>query len=193
MPRVDDTLHHSQPGAPWHPTPRPWLLGHHGPNPPAIPLLLQVEDDPTGGKYAAQTGILGGAPNKLTTINNFHVRVALHGGRGWMLTEGDAVPCCLSSHHSAPLLAGRRGAPCAQPAAPSANSWPCAEPAPPPCPLRAGGGDGDGAAASGAAAGRARAHRVRHHQRLYWCARRGPWGGTAPELLSSWVCCPSLC
>ncbi|KAL4425697.1 hypothetical protein ABPG75_009713 [Micractinium tetrahymenae] len=36
-------------------------------------ISAQVEDDPTGGKYAAQTGIMGGAPNKLTTINNFHV------------------------------------------------------------------------------------------------------------------------
>ena len=39
----------------------------------------QVEEDPTGGKYAAQTGILGGAPNKLQTVNNFHVSSAA----GW--------------------------------------------------------------------------------------------------------------
>ena len=33
-----------------------------------------MEEDPTGGKYAAQTGQLGGAPNKLETVINFHVR-----------------------------------------------------------------------------------------------------------------------
>ncbi|GAB4816845.1 hypothetical protein N2152v2_003891 [Parachlorella kessleri] len=33
----------------------------------------QVEEDPTGGKYAQQTGQLGGAPNRLETVINFHV------------------------------------------------------------------------------------------------------------------------
>jgi splicing factor 3B subunit 3 len=32
-----------------------------------------VEDDPTGGKLAAQMGKLGGAPNKLTNLIQFHV------------------------------------------------------------------------------------------------------------------------
>lgn len=36
-------------------------------------VSAQVEDDPTGGKYATETGLLGGAPNKLRTINSFHV------------------------------------------------------------------------------------------------------------------------
>ena len=36
-------------------------------------VSAQVEDDPTGGKYAAETGVLGGAPNKLQTVSNFHV------------------------------------------------------------------------------------------------------------------------
>lgn len=40
-------------------------------------VSAQVEDDPTGGKYAAQTGVLGGAPHKLQTINNFHVGEAV--------------------------------------------------------------------------------------------------------------------
>ncbi|PSC75527.1 splicing factor 3B subunit 3-like [Micractinium conductrix] len=40
-------------------------------------ISAQVEEDPTGGKYAAQTGILGGAPNKLQTVNNFHVGEAV--------------------------------------------------------------------------------------------------------------------
>ena len=35
--------------------------------------LLQVEDDPTGGKFAGATGLLNGAPNKLEDVINFHV------------------------------------------------------------------------------------------------------------------------
>jgi splicing factor 3B subunit 3 len=32
-----------------------------------------VEEDPTGGKLAAQTGKLGGAPHKLQNLAQFHV------------------------------------------------------------------------------------------------------------------------
>ena len=37
---------------------------------------VQVEEDPTGGKYAQQAGQLGGAPNRLETVINFHVSPA---------------------------------------------------------------------------------------------------------------------
>eukprot|EP00878_Enallax_costatus_P045956 GHUV01055499.1.p1 GENE.GHUV01055499.1~~GHUV01055499.1.p1 ORF type:complete len:135 (-),score=28.63 GHUV01055499.1:267-617(-) len=33
----------------------------------------QIEEDPTGGKLAAQMGKLGGAPHKLDNITHFHV------------------------------------------------------------------------------------------------------------------------
>jgi len=36
-------------------------------------VSAQVEDDPTGGKLAAQMGKAGGAPNKLTNLIQFHV------------------------------------------------------------------------------------------------------------------------
>ncbi|KFM25355.1 Splicing factor 3B subunit 3 [Auxenochlorella protothecoides] len=36
-------------------------------------LSAQVEEDPTGGKFAGQSGVLGGASNKLDSIINFHV------------------------------------------------------------------------------------------------------------------------
>ena len=35
--------------------------------------VLQIEDDPTGGKYAAVSSILNGAPHKLENIIQFHV------------------------------------------------------------------------------------------------------------------------
>ena len=35
--------------------------------------MLQIEDDPTGGKYAAVSSILNGAPHKLENIIQFHV------------------------------------------------------------------------------------------------------------------------
>ena len=35
--------------------------------------LLQIEEDPTGGKLAAQMGKLGGAPHKLDNVVQFHV------------------------------------------------------------------------------------------------------------------------
>lgn len=37
-------------------------------------ITPQVEEDPTGGKFAGQSGVLGGASNKLDSIINFHVR-----------------------------------------------------------------------------------------------------------------------
>lgn len=41
---------------------------------PALPRsLLQIEEDPTGGKLAAQMGKLGGAPHKLDNSIQFHV------------------------------------------------------------------------------------------------------------------------
>jgi splicing factor 3B subunit 3 len=36
-------------------------------------LLQQIEEDPTGGKLAAQMGKLGGAPHKLDNSIQFHV------------------------------------------------------------------------------------------------------------------------
>jgi hypothetical protein len=45
--------------------------GFHTPA-PALPLL-QIEEDPTGGKLAAQMGKLGGAPHKLDNSIQFHV------------------------------------------------------------------------------------------------------------------------
>ena len=36
-------------------------------------LSAQVEEDPTGGKFAAESGLLGGAPHKLQAVCNFHV------------------------------------------------------------------------------------------------------------------------
>jgi len=34
---------------------------------------LQVEEDPTGGKYAGAASVLNGAPHKLESIIQFHV------------------------------------------------------------------------------------------------------------------------
>ena len=34
---------------------------------------MQVEDDPTGGKFASASGLLNGAANKLEDVINFHV------------------------------------------------------------------------------------------------------------------------
>ena len=39
----------------------------------SIELPEQVEDDPTGGKFAGAGGLLNGAPNKLDDIISFHV------------------------------------------------------------------------------------------------------------------------
>ena len=77
-------------------SPLPWHLWHlcpstpNTPAPPALspppPCVSQVEDDPTGGKYAgSSSGVLGGAPNKLEAHVNFHVRGWLVGGVvvGW--------------------------------------------------------------------------------------------------------------
>jgi splicing factor 3B subunit 3 len=36
-------------------------------------ISAQVEDDPTGGKFAGASGLLNGAPNKLEDVINFHV------------------------------------------------------------------------------------------------------------------------
>eukprot|EP01025_Chloroclados_australasicus_P032349 TRINITY_DN3279_c1_g1_i8.p1 TRINITY_DN3279_c1_g1~~TRINITY_DN3279_c1_g1_i8.p1 ORF type:complete len:556 (-),score=86.09 TRINITY_DN3279_c1_g1_i8:188-1855(-) len=36
-------------------------------------VSAEVEDDPTGGKFVNQTGLLNGAPNKLQTIVQYHV------------------------------------------------------------------------------------------------------------------------
>jgi splicing factor 3B subunit 3 len=36
-------------------------------------ISLQVEDDPTGGKFAATGGMLNAADNKVNSIINFHV------------------------------------------------------------------------------------------------------------------------
>lgn len=36
-------------------------------------ISLQVEDDPTGGKFAATGGALNAAPNKIQPVINFHV------------------------------------------------------------------------------------------------------------------------
>ena len=36
-------------------------------------MLPQVEEDPTGGKFAGAQGQLNGAPNKLEAVINFHV------------------------------------------------------------------------------------------------------------------------
>ena len=35
--------------------------------------FVQVEDDPTGGKFASASGMLNGAANKLEDVINFHV------------------------------------------------------------------------------------------------------------------------
>ena len=34
---------------------------------------VQVEDDPTGGKFANMQGQLNGAPNKLEAVINYHI------------------------------------------------------------------------------------------------------------------------
>lgn len=47
------------------------------PNPCPPSPLRQVEEDPTGGKYATETGVLGGAPNKLQAMSSFHVGEAV--------------------------------------------------------------------------------------------------------------------
>ena len=36
-------------------------------------FVMQIEDDPTGGKFAGASGLLNGAPNKLEDIINFYV------------------------------------------------------------------------------------------------------------------------
>ena len=36
-------------------------------------ISLQVEDDPTGGKFAANGGMLNSAPHKVQPVINFHV------------------------------------------------------------------------------------------------------------------------
>ena len=36
-------------------------------------MRLQVEEDPTGGKFANMQGLLNGAPNKMEAVINFHV------------------------------------------------------------------------------------------------------------------------
>lgn len=54
------------------------LLINTPPYPP--PTHTQVEGDPTGGKYSNETGVLGGAPNKLRITNNFHVS-CVEGGK----------------------------------------------------------------------------------------------------------------
>lgn len=40
-------------------------------------LSAAVEEDPTAGKFALESGTLGGAPNRLQAINNFHVGEAI--------------------------------------------------------------------------------------------------------------------
>jgi splicing factor 3B subunit 3 len=36
-------------------------------------VTLQVEEDPTGGKFAGSNGLLNGASHKLEDVTNFHV------------------------------------------------------------------------------------------------------------------------
>ena len=47
-----------------------------------------VEEDPTAGKYAAASGNLGGAPNRLQAISNFHVGEAITAVERATMQEG---------------------------------------------------------------------------------------------------------
>ena len=69
-------LHNCQEHTP-HAVSRPRLgkaPGWSGTGPPADrDALPQVEEDPTGGKFANAQGTLNGAPNKLEPVINFHL------------------------------------------------------------------------------------------------------------------------
>ena len=105
-------------------------------------LSAQVEEDPTGGKFAAESGLLGGAPHKLQAVCNFHVRGM--GGVGCLVVGcGAIIALCFDPELGliALLMLNIR--------------------------IAAGRRDGDGAAAGGTAARRAGADRVRNDQRRH--------------------------
>jgi hypothetical protein len=88
----------------------------------APPSALQVEDDPTGGKLAATSGKLGGAPHKLEPVSNFHIGDTItalqravmqpggqevgeaeegrEGGGAGQCCRGHFSACCASAEHS---------------------------------------------------------------------------------------------
>jgi splicing factor 3B subunit 3 len=81
-------------------------------------ISLQVEDDPTGGKFAATGGLLNAADNKVNSIINFHVGDLVMAMQLTALQAGGQevrlLECSMHASHYPAVQVPRSHAPCSR-------------------------------------------------------------------------------